>query len=53
MYQLFVLTLPQFDVSDGGINVISDGLTGVDHESVGEFHGLGTLSSQFSWNKNV
>jgi hypothetical protein len=41
-------TLSKHNVSDGGVDVLSDGVTGVDHETVGEFHGLGSLTSQLT-----
>ena len=41
-------TLSEHDVSDGGVDVLGDGVTGVDHESVGELHGLRSLASQFA-----
>ena len=41
-------TLSEHDVSDGGVDVLGDGVTGVDHESVGELHGLRSLTSQFA-----
>lgn len=41
-------TLLKLDVSGGSVNEISDGLTGVDHETLGELHGLGTGSSKLT-----
>ena len=41
-------TLSEEDVSDGVVDVVTGGLTGVDHESVGELHRLGTGGSQLS-----
>ena len=41
-------TLSEHNVSDGGVDVLSDWVTGVDHETVSEFHGLGSLTSQFT-----
>lgn len=35
-------------MSDSGIDVLGDWVSGVDHESVSEFHGLGSLTSQFT-----
>ena len=46
-------SLPQEDVTASGVDVVVAWVTGVDHESVGEFHGLGTLSSQFSLKLNI
>ena len=45
-------TLPEHDVSDSIVNIVSRGLTGVDHESVGEFHGLGTSGTELARNDN-
>merc|ERR1712066_1025529 len=43
-------TLSEEDVSDGGVNVSKTfgWETGVDHHTVGEFHTLGSLSSDFT-----
>ena len=41
-------TLSEEDVSDGIVNKVSSGLTRVDHESVGELHGFGSGSSEFT-----
>jgi hypothetical protein len=41
-------TLSQQDVSDGLVDKVVGGLTGVDHESVGELHGLCSGGSQFT-----
>lgn len=41
-------TLPEHDVPDGVVNEILSGLTGVDHEAVGELHGLGTSSTELA-----
>ena len=38
-------TLAEENVTDGDVNVLGDWVTGVDHETVGEFHGLGTLTT--------
>ena len=41
-------TLSEHNVSDGGVDVLSDGVTSVDHKTVSEFHGLGSLTSQLA-----
>lgn len=41
-------TLSEQDVSDGIVDVVSSGLTRVDHETVGELHRLGSSSSEFT-----
>ena len=46
-------SLPQQDVSDGLIDEVPGGLTGVDHVSIGELHGLGSSSTQLSGNNNL
>ena len=38
-------TLAEENVTDGDVNVLGDWVTGVDHETVSEFHGLGTLTT--------
>lgn len=45
-------TLAEEDVADSVIDVILRGLTRVNHESVGELHGLGTLGAELSGNDN-
>jgi ribose 5-phosphate isomerase len=40
-------------VTGGGVNEVTDGLSGVDHESVGELHGLGTGSTELSGNDDL
>ena len=45
-------TLPKHDVPDGIVNEVIYGLTGVNHESVSEFHGLGTGGAELSRNDN-
>ena len=35
-------------MSDSGIDVLGDWVSGVDHKSVSEFHGLGSLTSQLA-----
>jgi len=41
-------TLPEHDVPDGMVDEINGRLTGVDHETVGELHGLGTGGTKLS-----
>lgn len=41
-------TLSEQDVSDGVVDVVSSGLTRVNHESVGELHRFGSSSSEFT-----
>lgn len=41
-------TLLHQDVADGLVDKVADGLTGVDHESVGELHRLGTRGTQLA-----
>ena len=45
-------TLTEHEVPDGVVNEVLSGLTGVDHETVSELHGLGTSGTQFSGNDN-
>lgn len=35
-------------VADGGIDVVLDGLTSLDHVTITELHALGTLSAQLT-----
>lgn len=41
-------TLAEQDVTGGAVDEVLGGLTGVDHEAVGELHGLGTGSTELS-----
>lgn len=41
-------TLAEEDVTGGAVDELLGGLTGVDHEAVGELHGLGTGSTELS-----
>merc|ERR1712019_174542 len=41
-------SLPEEDVSAGHVDVLIDGISGVDHQTVNKLHGLGSLSSQFA-----
>lgn len=45
-------TLPEHNVSDGIVNKVLCGLTGVDHETVGELHGFSTSSAELSGYNN-
>ena len=45
-------TLPEHDVSDSIVNEILSGLTRVDHEAVGELHGLGTSGTELARNND-
>jgi len=40
-------------VSDGLVDEVPSGLTGVDHVSIGELHGLGSSSTQLSGDDNL
>jgi hypothetical protein len=46
-------TLPEQNVTGGVVNEVLSGLTGVDHEAVGELHGLGTGSAQLAGDDNL
>ncbi len=46
-------TLAKEDVTAGGIDVVVARITTVDHESVDELHGLGSLTSQLSRNNDL
>jgi len=46
-------TLAEENVAGGGVNEVLGWLTGVDHEAVGELHGLGTGSAQLTGNDNL
>ena len=41
-------TLSEEDVTDGGVDVFGDWVTGVDHKTVSELHGLSSLTSKFT-----
>lgn len=43
-----LLTLAEMDVTDSSINVVTTGLTRVNHETVSELHALGSLTSQLT-----
>jgi len=43
-------TLSEQNVADGVIDEVTSGLTGVDHETVGEFHRFGTSSTELARN---
>lgn len=46
-------TLTHENVAGGGVDEVASGLTRVDHESVGELHGLGTGGTEFTRNDNL
>jgi len=46
-------TLLEENVSDGVVNKVASGLTGVDHESVGEFHGFGAGGAELARDDNL
>lgn len=41
-------TLSQLDVLDGTLNVVVDWVTRVNHQTVDELHGLGTLTTELT-----
>jgi len=43
-------TLSKENVSNSGVNVVFDWVTGVDHHTVNEFHTFSSLSSDFTGN---
>lgn len=42
------LTLPQQHVANSRVHVVVDGVAAVDHQTVNELHGLGSLTSQLT-----
>ena len=46
-------SLPQEDVTASGVDVVVAWVTGVDHESVNELHGLGTLTTELAGHYNL
>lgn len=46
-------TLSEEYVAGGAVNEVESGLTGVDHEAVGELHGLGTSSTELTRDDNL
>lgn len=46
-------TLAEQDVTGGAVDKVLSGLTGVDHEAVGELHGLGTSSTELARNDDL
>lgn len=46
-------TLSEENVTSGRVNEVLGGLTGVDHESIGELHGLRTGSTELSRHNNL
>ena len=47
------LTLTELHVPDSLLDVVVDGVSGVDHESVDELHGLGTLTAELARDDNL
>jgi hypothetical protein len=45
-------TLAKKDVANSSVDEIASGLTGVDHETVSELHGLGTSSTELARDNN-
>ena len=41
-------TLTEHDVPDGVVDKVNSGLTGVDHETIGELHGFGAGSTKLA-----
>ena len=48
-----VRTLTELHVPDSLLDVVVDGVSGVDHESVDELHGLGTLTAELARDDNL
>ena len=46
-------TLAEEDVAGGAVDEVESGLAGVDHEAVGELHGLGAGSAQLTRDNNL
>ena len=46
-------TLAEKDVAGGAVDEVLSGLTGVDHEAVGELHGLGASGAQLAGNNDL
>ena len=46
-------TLPEKYVSHGCVDVIVGWLSGVDHQTIHELHGFGSLSTQFSGHNDL
>ena len=46
-------TLAEQDVAGGAVDELLGGLTGVDHEAVGELHGLGTGGTELAGDDNL
>merc|ERR1719333_616007 len=46
-------SLSQEDVSASHVNIIVDWVSGVDHQTINELHGLGSLSSQLAADHNL
>ena len=45
--------LPQEDVPAGGVDVVIDGISRVDHQPVNKLHRLGPLTSQLTAHNNL
>ena len=46
------LTLTELHVPDSLLDVVVDGVSGVDHESIDELHGLGMLTAELARDDN-
>jgi len=46
-------SLSEEDVSNGGVDVLADWVTGVDHHTVDEFHGFRSLASDLTGDDNL
>jgi hypothetical protein len=53
MFRRKATHLPKENMPDSRVNVLINRLTGGDHVPILEFHGLGTLSPQFSTYNNL
>ena len=47
------LTLTELHVPDSLLDVVVDGVSGVDHESIDELHGLGMLIAELARDDNL
>ena len=47
------LTLTELHVPDSLLDVVVDGVSGVDHESIDELHGLGMLTAELARDDNL
>lgn len=48
-----VLTLPQQDVAHSCVDVVVDGVSAVDHQTVHKLHGLGPLTPQLAGHNDL